>query len=141
MAQLPQWPAIVNLPSLAKFYGGRVIEAMAAGRPVISWNIPDHPQNLALFEPEKDILLFEQDDPAALAQHIDRVLHDHAFAQALAQQAQGKITLISHGRTSAAGHAGLDTNGTIARLWAVDPRRSTNIRTATSRLRTAPFNE
>ena len=53
MAQLPQWPAIVNLPSLAKFYGGRVIEAMAAGRPVISWNIPDHPQNLGLFEPGK----------------------------------------------------------------------------------------
>lgn len=91
MGQLPQWPAIVNLPSLAKFYGGRVIEAMAAGRPVISWNIPDHPHNLGLFESGKDILLFEQDDPTALAQQIDRVLHDRAFAQALAQRAQGKV--------------------------------------------------
>lgn len=93
MAQLPQWPAIVNLPSLAKFYGGRVIEAMAAGRPVISWNIPGHPKNLSLFEPERDILLFQQDDPGALAQHIDRILHDRAFANALAQQAQNKIRL------------------------------------------------
>ena len=91
MAQLPQWPAVVNLPSLAKFYGGRVIEAMAAGRPVISWNIPDHPQNMGLFEPEKDILLFQQDDPGALAQQIDHVLHDRAFAESLAQQAQGRI--------------------------------------------------
>lgn len=91
MAQLPQWPAIVNLPSLAKFYGGRVIEAMAAGRPVISWKIPDHPQNMGLFEPGKDILLFNGDDPAALAHHIDRVLHDRTFARALAQQAQGKV--------------------------------------------------
>ncbi|MCE3223970.1 MAG: protein of unknown function, putative Glycosyl transferase [Nitrospira sp.] len=92
MAQLPQWPAIVNLPSLAKFYGGRVIEGMAAGRPVISWNIPEHPHNLGLFEPGQDILLFDQKDPTALAHHIDRVLHDRAFAQVLAQQAQRKIT-------------------------------------------------
>ena len=93
MAHLLQWPAIVNLPSLAKFYGGRVIEAMAAGRPVISWSIPDHPKNLSLFEPEREILLFQQDDPGGLAQHIDRILHDRPFANALAQQAQNKIRL------------------------------------------------
>ncbi len=93
MSQLPQWPAIVNLPSLAKFYGGRVIEAIAAGRPVISWSIPDHPKNLSLFEPEREILLFQQDDPGPLAQHIDRILHDPAFANALAQRAQNKIRL------------------------------------------------
>ncbi|WHZ14751.1 MAG: Glycosyltransferase [Nitrospira sp.] len=91
MAQLPQWPAIVNLPSLAKFYGGRVIEAMAAGRPVISWDIPDHPGNRGLFEPEKDMLLFLQDDPAALAQQIDRILRDRPFADSLARQAQGRV--------------------------------------------------
>ena len=91
MAQLAQWPAIVNLPSLAKFYGGRVIEAMAAGRPVISWNIPGHPKNLSLFEPEKDILLFPQDEPEALARQIDRILHDPAFAASSAQRAQAKV--------------------------------------------------
>ncbi|MDP9131762.1 MAG: glycosyltransferase, partial [Nitrospirota bacterium] len=91
MAQLPQWPAVVNLPSLAKFYGGRVIEAMAAGRPVISWSIPDHPRNLSLFEPEKDLLLFPPDDPEALARQIDRVLHDRPFAESLARQAQDTV--------------------------------------------------
>jgi len=91
MAQLPQWPAIVNLPSLAKFYGGRVIEAMAAGRPVISWDIPDHPGNRALFEPNKDILLFHPDDHRALAAHIDRFLRDRPFADSLARQAQDRL--------------------------------------------------
>lgn len=91
MGHLAQWPAIVNLPSLAKFYGGRVIEAMAAGRPVISWDIPGHPKNRGLFEPEKDILLFPQDAPEALAGQIDRILHDRALAESLAQRAQGKI--------------------------------------------------
>src|SRR5574340_7461 len=92
MAQLPQWPAIVNLPSLAKFYGGRVFEGMAAGRPVISWDIPSHPGNRALFEPDKEILLFHPDDPATLAKHIDRILHDRSFADSLAQRAQDRVT-------------------------------------------------
>ncbi len=91
MGQLGQWPAVVNLPSLAKFYGGRVMEAMAAGRPVISWDIPGHPKNRGLFEPEQDLLLFPPDDPQALAGQIDRILHDRIFAASLAQRAQGKI--------------------------------------------------
>ncbi|MCC2643005.1 MAG: protein of unknown function, putative Glycosyl transferase [Nitrospira sp.] len=91
MAQLPQWPAIVNLPSLAKFYGGRVIEAMAAGRPVISWDIPGHSRNRNLFEPDKELLLFQQDEPEVLARQIDRILHDHPFAASLARRAQNTI--------------------------------------------------
>lgn len=91
MAGLPQWPAIVNLPSLAKFYGGRVFEGMAAGRPVISWKIGDHPRNLALFEQEKEILLFPADDPDALTRQIDRLREDAAFAQTLATNAHRKM--------------------------------------------------
>ncbi len=91
MAQLVQWPAIVNLPSLAKFYGGRVIEAMAAGRPVISWDIPGHPKNRSLFEADKDLLLFPLNDSQALALQIDRVLQDHTFAESLARRAQEKV--------------------------------------------------
>jgi GT2 family glycosyltransferase len=91
MAQLPQWPAIVNLPSLAKFYGGRVLEGMAAGRPIISWNIPDHPRNLALFTPEQDMLLFHPDDPAALGQQIARVQNDPELAESLARNAQDRV--------------------------------------------------
>jgi glycosyltransferase involved in cell wall biosynthesis len=91
MADLSQWPAIVNLPSLAKFYGGRVFEGIAAGRPMISWDVPDHPRNRALFEDGKDMLLFPPDDPGALARHIDRVLRDREFAESLVQNARQKL--------------------------------------------------
>jgi GT2 family glycosyltransferase/tetratricopeptide (TPR) repeat protein len=91
MAQLPRWPAIVNLPSLAKFYGGRVFESMAVGRPVISWNIPDRPRNLDLFQDGHDILLFNPDDPNGLACQIDRVLRDRSFADSVVRNAQDKL--------------------------------------------------
>ncbi len=91
MASLSQWPAIVNLPSLAKFYGGRVFEGMAAGRPVISSRIKDHPRNFALFEDEKEVLLFPMDDPDALAHQIRRVQEDPSLAQQLAANAREKL--------------------------------------------------
>ena len=91
MEQLRKWPAIVNLPSLAKFYGGRVMEGMAVGRPVISWQVPAHPQNLALFEPGKEILLFDPDEPAALAAQIDRLKYDPQYAAALARNGQARV--------------------------------------------------
>ena len=37
---LKQGCAVVNLPSFLKGYAGRVVEGMAAGRPVISWEVP-----------------------------------------------------------------------------------------------------
>ncbi len=91
MAGLAQWPAIVNLPTLAKFYGGRVFEGMAAGRPVISWKIDERPKNLALFEDGRDILLFPPDDPHALSRHIDRLRHDPSLAHSIAASAQHKL--------------------------------------------------
>lgn len=60
----------VNLPSIFKGYAGRVIEAMSAGVPVISWDIPDRPINRGLFEPGKEILLFDKDNIDQLKQHI-----------------------------------------------------------------------
>lgn len=91
MSQLPQWPAIVNLPSLAKFYGGRVMEGMAVGRPVISWHVPNHPHNLALFEPDKEILLFDPNDPAELGAQIDRLRRDPKYAASVAQNGQARV--------------------------------------------------
>ena len=88
MAGLPRWAAFVNLPSLAQFYGGRVFEGIAAGRPVISWRIPGHPRNWALFEEGKEILLFSPDSPDELAGHIDRLLRDPGFAATLTVNAQ-----------------------------------------------------
>lgn len=88
MQELRTWPAIVNLPSLARFYGGRVFEALAAGRPVISWSIPERPRNRALFQEGKEILLFERDDAEGLAGCIDRLLTDTVAAQEMVCRAQ-----------------------------------------------------
>ncbi len=68
--------AVVNLPHYVKTYAGRVVEGMAAGRPVISWEIPDRPRNKAIFEHGREILLFQANDPVQLAAHIQRILHD-----------------------------------------------------------------
>jgi GT2 family glycosyltransferase/glycosyltransferase involved in cell wall biosynthesis/2-polyprenyl-3-methyl-5-hydroxy-6-metoxy-1,4-benzoquinol methylase/Flp pilus assembly protein TadD len=91
MAQLPQWAAIVNLPSLAKFFGGRVYEGMAAGRPVLSYAVPHHPLNNTLFTEGEEILFFSPDSPDSLRDLLDRVIHDDTFADAIAQKAQRKL--------------------------------------------------
>jgi hypothetical protein len=79
LAELRRWPAVVNLPSVGKVYTSRVMEAMAAGRPAISWRIPNRPRNLELFEPNQEILLYET--PDELAEQATRVLDDPAWAR------------------------------------------------------------
>jgi GT2 family glycosyltransferase/SAM-dependent methyltransferase/tetratricopeptide (TPR) repeat protein len=91
MASLAQWPAIVNLPSLAKFYGGRVYEGMAAGRPVVSWAIPHRPKNRALFEDDTEIVLFEKDDPQGLTRILGQLLNDEAHCHSIGIRAQSKL--------------------------------------------------
>ena len=91
MEQLQSWTVIVNLPSYAKFYGGRVFEGIASGRPVISWAIPNHPKNTALFHDGEEILLFPQDDSEALANHIERLLADSKYSSRLVSNAQRKL--------------------------------------------------
>jgi len=91
LAGLSDWPAIINLPGLTRCFGGRVYEAMASGRPVVSWRIPDRPRVNALFEDNREILLFPPDDPPALANQIDRILQDKSFAQAIGARGQRKL--------------------------------------------------
>ena len=83
--------AVVNLPHVVKGYAGRVVEAMAAGRPMISWRIPDRPRNLALFVDGDEILLYSPDSPDELAEHIARVANDPVLAQRLATSALRKV--------------------------------------------------
>ena len=64
--------AQVNLPSIYKCYAGRVVESMAAGRPVISW-APPRERTRALFAPGHEIELFEREDANGLAQAILRL--------------------------------------------------------------------
>ncbi|MBH0201253.1 MAG: glycosyltransferase [Nitrospira sp.] len=91
LSGLADWAGIVNLPGLTRCFGGRVYEAMAVGRPVISWRIPDRPRVNALFEDNREILLFSPDDPSALAHQIDRILTDKQFARTIGSQGQRKV--------------------------------------------------
>ncbi|RMH36203.1 MAG: glycosyltransferase [Nitrospirae bacterium] len=91
IAELRTWPVVVNLPTLAKFYGGRVFEAMAAGRPVVSWAIPDRPLNRALFEDGQEIVLFESGRIQDLADRLEWLLSNRAAAQDIAMKAQSKL--------------------------------------------------
>lgn len=86
--------AVVNLPSMVKAYPGRVIEGMAAGRPVISWEIPDRPKNKALFLEGEEILLYSN-DPRQLASHIQKIIDHPDFAERVAVSARKKL-LASH---------------------------------------------
>nr|MEC4583450.1 glycosyltransferase [Candidatus Parabeggiatoa sp.] len=81
--------AVVNLPHFVKTYTPRVIEGMAAGRPVLSWEIPNRPRNKAMFEDGKDILLFNT--PDELADHIQHLQSDAVFAQKITENARRRI--------------------------------------------------
>jgi hypothetical protein len=83
--------AVVNLPHYVKTYAGRVVEAMAAGMPVISWEIPDRPRNRALFEDDSEILLFSKNDPIQLAEQIKRIQSDADLARTITTNARRRI--------------------------------------------------
>lgn len=91
MESLKQWSAIVNLPAYVKTYSGRVMEAMAAGRPVISWVVPDRPRTRALFEDGREILLFDGNDPDRLAGHIHAIQREPDLGRRIAENAREKV--------------------------------------------------
>lgn len=76
--------ACVNLPTLVKAFSGRVIEAMAASVPSVSWLPPDRPECARLFSDGDDVLLFDtvekladeitlmRDNPRVRQQLVDR---------------------------------------------------------------------
>jgi glycosyltransferase involved in cell wall biosynthesis len=83
--------AVLNLPHLVKTYAGRVVEGMAAGRPVISWEIPDRPANRALFEDGREIFLFDPTQPRQIAEHIRRVIVERGLADRVVENARRKV--------------------------------------------------
>ena len=95
LTSLKTWSAIVNLPSLFQSYAGRVVEAMAAGRPVISWEIPDRPRTHDLFKDGREILLYPKDRPAVLKDHVEQIARDADYAGDIAAAARTEL-LRSH---------------------------------------------
>jgi len=90
MEGLQQSYAQVNLPSIFKCYAGRVVESMAAGRPVISWN-PPRARTRALFAPGQEIELFDREDAHGLTQAILQLQENPDAAQRMAQNARAKV--------------------------------------------------
>jgi hypothetical protein len=78
--------ASVNLPTLAKSYSGRVVEAMAACVPSISWRPPDRPQCARWFKEDEELVLF--DSVEQLANKIIR----------LRQEPDWRAQLVANGR-------------------------------------------
>lgn len=78
--------AIVALPSMVKTYSGRVVEGMAAGRPVIAQRIPGHPP---VFADGAEILHYTGIDE--LRGHIERLKAEPATANAIAARARAAI--------------------------------------------------
>jgi hypothetical protein len=83
--------AVANLPSCVKAYASRVPEAMAAGRPVISWRVPDRPRTEALFKDGREILLFEQDRPEQLVDHARRLIREEDLGRRMVEAATAKL--------------------------------------------------
>lgn len=88
---LSDWAAIVNLPGLTHCFGGRVFEAIAAGRPVISWEVPGRPKTNALFQNNHEIVLFSAHSPEILAERIEHVLSDPKRADSIGANGQRKL--------------------------------------------------
>lgn len=91
IASLQSGVAVVNLPSMVKAYAGRVVEGMAAGRPVITWEVPNRPRNLALFEDGKEILLYRHDRPDELVCQMERLTRDANRVDKIVNAARLKI--------------------------------------------------
>lgn len=88
---LRQGSMVVNLPSYAKIFTGRVYEGMAAGRPVIACKCEKRPRMNALFEDNRDILLYPSDQPEMLVEQIKKVLNDPEFGRQIAVNAMHKM--------------------------------------------------
>lgn len=86
--------AVINLRHLVKTYSPRVVEAMAVGRPVISWRIPSRPKNLSLFEDGEEILLYEEGDFAGFAELVTRMTLDRKESERIAAQARERVAAL-----------------------------------------------
>jgi len=83
--------AVLNLPHIVGAYPGRVVEGMAAGRPVIAWRVPDRPRCAALFDEGEEILFYDREKPEQIVSHLERLAADSAFGQRVTENARDKI--------------------------------------------------
>lgn len=96
--------ACVNLPTLVKAFSGRVIEAMAASVPSVSWLPPDRPECARLFENGSEVLLFDSVEKLAgeitMMRENPKVRHQlvHRARAGLRQRHTSRIRCQQYGR-------------------------------------------
>lgn len=93
LSTLQRGSAVINLPSFMKAYAGRVVEGMAAGRPVISWRVPDRPHIDGLFVSGTEILHYSASMPAELAAQIRYIIENPEAGRHIAEAARIKLSL------------------------------------------------
>lgn len=81
--------AVVSLPLVFKSYPGRVTEAMAAGRPVVCWEVPDRPRIREMFEPGREIMLYRE--PEELRDHLLRLKREPGLRTSIARRARERL--------------------------------------------------
>lgn len=91
LATLSRWATNVVLPANFRGYSNRIVESAAARLPAISWDVPDRPRNRMLFEPDREILLFDPNSPESLAACIRHLLDEPEFAHYLARNLHEKV--------------------------------------------------
>jgi glycosyltransferase involved in cell wall biosynthesis len=64
---------------------------MAMGTPVIAFDVPNRPRNFALFEPGKEILLYDRTKPEELVAHIEALQRTPSRAREIALAAKMKV--------------------------------------------------
>jgi glycosyltransferase involved in cell wall biosynthesis len=100
-AELPGWYAaadVLAFPSTKEGWGLAVLEAMSAGLPVVTSDLPVFREYL---EPGRDALLVPADDPPALAAALAAVLNDTELADKLRSAALAVAERFSWARSAA----------------------------------------
>lgn len=107
-AELPSWYAAADVfafPSTKEGWGLAVLEAMSAGLPVVTSDLPVFREYLA---PGRDALLVPVDSPAALAGALTSVLGDQQLAERLRAAGRTAAARFTWDAT-AAGHTAIYT--------------------------------
>jgi glycosyltransferase-like protein len=100
-AELPGWYAaadVLAFPSIKEGWGLAVLEAMSAGLPVVTSDLPVFREFLT---PGRDALLVPVDDPPALAAALAAILDDPELADRLRSAARATCERFSWARSAA----------------------------------------
>ena len=113
-AELPAWYAaadVLAFPSTKEGWGLAVLEAMAAGLPVVTSDLPVFREYL---RPGEDALLVPVDDAPALAAALSTVLDDQRLAERLRRAGRAACERFSWSRSAAEHEAIYASAGRVA---------------------------